>query len=130
MHMWLVLGIGASVLTHEFGHLAALRAVGGRVRRFRFGWGTILWRTRRVEVRLIPFTGFVEPESRFSGWRAAVVAYSGVVAQWLGVMVFRTMHWVSPFTLWYTAAALVAVTQWLPRPGWDGGWFWRNLKIK
>lgn len=53
------------VIVHEFGHFIACRLTGIRVKEFSFGFGKILWHTKKgdtdYQIRAIPFGGFVEP---------------------------------------------------------------------
>lgn len=53
------------VIIHEFGHFLACRLTGIRVNEFSFGFGKILWHTKKgdtdYQIRAIPFGGFVEP---------------------------------------------------------------------
>ena len=53
------------VIVHEFGHYIACRLTGIRVNEFSFGFGKILWHTKKgdtdYQIRAIPFGGFVEP---------------------------------------------------------------------
>lgn len=53
------------ILIHEFGHYIVCRMVGIRVLEFSFGFGKVLWSTKkgytRYCVRAIPFGGFVNP---------------------------------------------------------------------
>ncbi|ACC98244.1 Putative membrane-associated zinc metalloprotease [Elusimicrobium minutum Pei191] len=53
------------VLIHEFGHFIVCRLVGIRVLEFSFGFGKVLWSTKKghtqYSIRAIPFGGFVNP---------------------------------------------------------------------
>ena len=93
-----------SVLIHELGHALAIFLVGGRVRRFRYGWGPVLLSWKAIEWRLVPVAGAVEGrfdrcETTLSGWRAIVVALAGVAAQ--GAVLPAVVRWVRPVAAWY-----------------------------
>ena len=101
-----------SVLVHELGHALAICLVGGRVRRFRYGWGPVLLSWRALEWRLVPILGAVEGrfdrcETPLSGWRLTVVALSGVAAQWAVLPV--VVRWVPSMAAWYFLLGLVGV---------------------
>ena len=93
-----------SVLVHELGHALAMRLVGGRVQRFRYGWGPVLLSWGVLEWRLVPVAGAMEGrfdrcETTLSGWRAIVIALSGVAAQWVVLPI--VVRWVPSVAAWY-----------------------------
>ena len=104
-----VLGAMAlSVLVHELGHALAIRLVGGRIRRFRYGWGPVLLSWRALEWRLVPVAGAVEGSS-LVGWRAIVVALAGVAAQ--GAVLPAVVRWGRPVAAWYFLLGFVGIVR-------------------
>ena len=95
-----------SVLVHELGHALAIRWVGGRVRRFRYGWGPVLLSWGVLEWRLVPVAGAVEG-TLLSGWRAVVVALAGVAAQWATLPV--VVRWGRLVAAWYFLLCIVGI---------------------
>ena len=97
-----------SVLVHEAGHALAIRLVGGRVRRFRYGWGPVLVSWRALEWRLVPVVGAVEGTIR-SGWRLTVIALAGVAAQW--AVLPAVVRWGRPVAAWYVLLGIVGIAR-------------------
>ncbi|MHB9038732.1 MAG: hypothetical protein ACYC64_18965 [Armatimonadota bacterium] len=81
----------------------------------------MLVRMGPVEWRLVPTAGEVEGTA-VRGWKAALVAYAGVLTQWAALPVIPMVH--TPFAPWYLGLCFLGLLQWLPVRGWDGGWWW------
>ena len=119
-----------SVFVHELGHALAQRMCGVPVERVVFGMGPRLMRIGKLEVRLIPFSGYVTPPGALLAkrrWQGVLIALSGVLSTWIvvGFIILTQavrVWWLKDFCVWWTFWAFAGLLQLLPFRHRDGWW--------
>ncbi|MCL6558100.1 MAG: site-2 protease family protein [Firmicutes bacterium] len=118
------------VLIHELGHAAAQRLCGISVTRIVWGRGPLLFRLGVLEVRLVPFSGYVTPVGVLHArrrWQGALIAAAGTLATWAVAVALIITHavsvgWLREFVWGWGFWSVVGLVQLLPIRQWDGWW--------
>lgn len=112
-----------SVFVHEAGHLLMAQVLGVRIERFRLGFGPLLLRMGRFELRLVPISGEVRTGEVREPWKGVLIALSGVFMQWIvivGAMMTGIARDDVVFWAWVLGLAMVSVLNWIPIGNTDG----------
>ncbi|HHY66020.1 MAG TPA: M50 family metallopeptidase [Alicyclobacillus sp.] len=115
------------VLVHEIGHAVAQRLCGIPVERIVWGRGPLLFRLGALEVRLVPFSGYVLPVGVLQArrrWQGVMIAAAGTLATWAVAAALIVTHAarLGDFFLGWVFWSVVGLVQLLPIRQRDGWW--------
>jgi hypothetical protein len=119
-----------AVLVHECGHVTAQWLCGMMVERVVWGAGPRIGHIGVLEIRMIPWSGYVTPVGAVLAnrrWQRVLIALSGVLAPWFVVLLMILTQavrvwWLKDFCVWWTFWSFMGLLQLLPFRHRDGWW--------
>ncbi|MDQ6422650.1 M50 family metallopeptidase [Paenibacillus sp. LHD-117] len=132
VYVQIAIGAALAILVHELGHAFFQTIFRIPVHLIEWGSGPRLFKLGKFEMRLIPFSGGIQPNGvRLANakWKGVLIALGGLIAQWFMVVVSAVIvvqlnllrfEWIENIIVVFVVCAFLSFFNLIPYRGTDG----------